>query len=331
VKWRGPGSPIKVGSKLRGKTVFYITNVIGSEFSQGLLRGIRQAVGLVGLKLVVTDARGDPATAGRLIQQAIGRHANVIVVSGVASNQITAPLKAAKKAGIPVVEVEEGDPRIPPASERALGVFGQVSASFSSAGKTLAALAVANSGDSANVIVLDVPGIGINVPYMAAFRSTMRKLCPSCKYEVVHVLVSNFVTQLRGQTTNAIQSNPSANYVMPLFDLFIPYVLPAVAQLNAQNRVKVASWDAVLESMKAVQSGQMIADGGSPLGWYGWAIIDQSVRALLHTAPVADEHIPIRLFTTKTAKKLKMTHSANASWYGKANYVAGYKKLWGFH
>lgn len=330
VSWKSPGPSFTVGTRLKGKTLFDITDIIGSEFTQGLLVGERQAAKLLGLNLVVTDGQGDPATASRLIHEAIGRGANAIIVSGVASNEIAAPIRAAKAAKIPVIEVEEGQPRIPPPSERALGVHGEVSESFNAAGTTLAALAVAKSGTSAHVIVFDVPGIGINVPYMAAFRSTYSKLCSSCKLTVVHVILSNFVTALRGETTNAIQANPSANWIMPLFDLFTPYTNPAVTAIGAQNRVKIASWDGDLAPLQEVKRGTMAADGGSPLGWYGWAIMDQSVRALLGLPPVADEHIPIRLFTTQTVQHLTLTSKNNASWYGTADYVTNYKKLWGF-
>jgi hypothetical protein len=73
----------------------------------------------------------------------------------------------------------------------------------------------------------------------------------------------------------------------------------------------------------------MIADGGSPLGWYGWAIMDQSVRAMLGLPPVADENIPVRLFTTQNVQGLTLTAGQNAAWYGTADYVGEYKKLWG--
>ena len=55
---------------------------------------------------------------------------------------------------------------------------------------------------------------------------------------------------------------------------------------------------------------------------------DMTLRALSGQAPVADELIPERLFTSRNIGKVDLKAKQEA-WFGKADFRARYKKLWG--
>jgi ribose transport system substrate-binding protein len=330
VGWKEPGPAVTNASQVQGKTLFYIAAGLNTPFTQGVVRGLKGATAALGMKLVVTGG-GDPATAARLMEQGIGRHADAIAVQAFEINSLSAPIKAAKAAGIPVIMIEQGEPAMPTAQEKNLGVGGLVSASFAFSGRSIAQLATAETNGKANVVAFDAPEAGINQPYVEALKTEFARLCEGCKLKITHAPLAQWQTGLPGLTTSALKADPNVNFIIPLFDGMVATTTPSVLALNKQDSVKIASWDGDSAVLQNVQKGgtPVMADGGSPLPWYGWAIVDQTIRVMTGMDPVADENIPSRLFTKDNTQGLQLVAGKEGSWYGTADYEAEYKKLWG--
>ena len=186
--FKAPG-PAFDASKAKGKTVFYIANSESLQFTQVVHSGAAAAFKAAGVKLITEDNMASAATTATLISQAIAAKANVIIIQSIPSKLITAPLMQAKAAGIPVIQLFETDPQLPPASEKALGVVGQVTYCYSCAGKLLADYAIANSNGNVDAMTIEDSDVGVSAPEIAGIKSEYGVACPSCKLDV-QVLLS---------------------------------------------------------------------------------------------------------------------------------------------
>lgn len=327
-KFKAPGPAFDAG-KAKGKSVFYIANSMTLQFTQLVNSGAVAGLKAAGVKVTTQDNQASASTTARLISQAIAQKADAIIIQSVPSKLINAPLRQAKKAGIPVIQLFETDPRLPPASERALGVVGQVTYCYSCAGRLIADYAIAASNGKANAMAIEDSDVGVSAPEIAGIKSEMRKLCPSCSLKVEDVLVSEWAQRIPTITQTSL-ADRNVNWMLPIYDGMATYMLPAIHAANAQGRIKIATFNADLAQMQSMSQKDVIAaDLGGPLAWMGWAIADQALRVITGNKPVANENVPLRMFDRSNLNKINLK-KPEATWYG-VNFAAAYKKLWGLH
>jgi ribose transport system substrate-binding protein len=330
-KWKTPGPTISVGSKVKGKTVYFLANGLNFPFVQEMLSGVKEALRVTGMKLMVGDGNGSSAKAGSLIQQAVSQKVDVIIDEGFPTSQLTAPVQAAKKAGIPVIEIGSGDPSMPPPSSSRIGVRALVTFCYSCAGREMARLAIVQSNGKVDAIVYDVPGISVAAVERDGIVSEFKRLCPSCKVKVVQAPLAQWTTLLPSLTSSSLRSDPNVNFLMPLFDAAIPMIKPAVIQVGASKRTKIISYNGSTPAITDLKSGNQLVSGivGGPPQWLGWAMIDQAVRLLTGHPPVANENVPDRTFDPTNIGTINIKQSAD-KWYGPIDFRGNYKKLWGY-
>jgi ribose transport system substrate-binding protein len=331
VAWQTPGPRIKVGTQLKGKTVYFLANGLNFPFVQDMLSGIKESARQLGMKVTTGDGAGSSAKAAQLMQQAIGQKAAVIIDEGFPTTQLSAPVRAAKKAGIPVLEFGNGDPRLPTGAAKKNGVSGIATFCYSCAGREMADLAIAQSGGKASAVVYNVPGISVSPVMVKAIKSEFARLCPDCKVQVVDAPLAQWSTLLPSLTTSSLRSDPSVNYLLPLFDSMIAQIRPAAIQAGAVDRVKIISYNGTLPAMTDLQKGNQLVSGivGGAPQWVGWGMMDQAARILTGKKPVASEKIPNRTFTPENIKSVNLKLPTD-KWYGKVDFRDQYRRLWGF-
>ena len=279
--------------------------------------------------VVVTDGAGSTSKAARLIDQAIGRDVDALAIYGFDDAALDAPIKEAKDAGIPVVMVASQDQAAPTAEQTERGVEAIASFSYSGAGEAAANWMVADSDGKVNVVVFDVPDIGASAAEKGAFYDQLEKLCPDCETKEVDSPLAQWQSGLPGQTTSAIQQDPNVNYLFPMYDGMVFSMIPAVNRANAQDRVKITTYNASEPLLADIKDGKppMGSDIGGSTEWVGWALIDQGARLLLGEQPVDDVKVPNRTFTERSMRDLDPA-AGQAELYG-ADFEAGYRELWG--
>jgi hypothetical protein len=77
-----------------------------------------------------------------------------------------------------------------------------------------------------------------------------------------------------------------------------------------------------------VKDTPMAADVGGPNQWFGVAMADQALRAAAGDPPVADEKVPLRLFTRDNINTIDVKKDEK-TWYGTVDPICEYHKLWG--
>jgi ABC-type sugar transport system substrate-binding protein len=245
-------------------------------------------------------------------------------------------LKAVKDAGIPLVYINElfqpGSGRTNPDAIVSFDYVG---------GSTLAAdwaLVDANGGDiNAAIFRADSER---HKQQEAAIRQRLQKFATgNLKIQTRVVPFSDFSTGWGTVTQNVMTSEPKTNYIFPVIDGICVYVVPALHQANAANRVKIATYNGTASVLDLIKSNDVVkADTGGAQAWEGWLDMDRALRLMtgnkIDPSPVnADGTIneaksPNRLFDTSNISQFDV-HGVEATFYQTDNAVNGFKKLWG--
>jgi ribose transport system substrate-binding protein len=325
--WKPAGSPFNA-SALRGKTMWYLSVNLSIPFEQYMVQGMKEGGATVGVNTVGFDAQSSVAQMTRGIEEAVQAKAGVIFIDGFPANLVAPAIAQAKAAGIPVLTANSQGPgpMLPGAPD---GVVGTATHPFADPGRIEADWIVADSKGNANIIYLrssDVPVI--TDLEKNAFVSEINKLCSSCKLQVVDVPTSQW-NQLTTKTASLIRANPNANYFVPDFDGEVIFMVPGVTSANAQNRVKIVSFNATPSVMQNLKNHYVVAaETGGPNLLQGWAFADQGMRVMAGQQPLQDLNIPTRLFDYSNIGSIDLS-AQESEWYGVGDYRAKFKAQWG--
>jgi ribose transport system substrate-binding protein len=250
------------------------------------------------------------------------------MLGGVEPSLVAPALADAKKAGIPVIMVNTQDPG-PPRKDYPPAVVGMATHSFSWPGRAEADFITVDSKGKAKILFMstnDLPHI--TGPEKQAFLSETKRVCPGCEVEVMNVPSGQW-SQLTTKTASYIRAHPDVQYIVPDFDGMVIFALPGVHSAHAQGKVKIVSFNATPSVMKALKKKDVVvAETGGPNLLQGWALADQGLRVAAGEKPLPDIGILDRLFTAANIGSINL-NAQESTWYGKVDYVAAYKKLWG--
>jgi ribose transport system substrate-binding protein len=325
---KGPPGPAFDASDLRGKKVWFVSFPFSINYSQQVWRGVKEAAKELGFTVKSFDGKFSPADTSRGIDLAVQDNADAIIVHSLPPAVVAPAISRAAKAGVKIIaaEIQNPGPPLPGTPKTVSAIAGH---SYSIPTKTMASQVVADSKGKANVLFFSVNDIGPGSKQgTTTFLATMKNLCPSCKVQVNDAPVAQW-SGLTTRIASLLRSNPSVNYVVPIFDGMAVYLVPGIRSAGAANRVKIVTGDAtasVIENIK--RKNIVIGDVGQPNVWTGWAIVDQTARVLAGKKPLQDVGIQYRLFTAKNVGKIN-TNSDPTTWYGQLTFRADYKKIWG--
>ena len=323
VKFTAPG-PSFDAKAAQGKSVCVIAQALSLEFTQSIINGVKEALGSAGVQVVLFDDKADISQTARLLTQCTALHPAAIVIAE-RSDLLQAPLRDVKAAGIPVITQFETDPQLPDQAEMDLGVVAQVTFCYSCAGKLISDFAIHDGAGNVNAVSYWSPDDGVGKYEIGGIESEQKRLCPECQTEFKDVLIAQWAKQIPTMTQTDLRANPNLNWMLPVYDGMTQFMLPGIHAANAQDKVKIATFNADKSAMHSMASGDVIvADIGSPLKWFGYAVADQTLRVITGNPAVADEHVPLRLFDRSNLPDLSADES---TWYG-PNFQADYSKLW---
>jgi ribose transport system substrate-binding protein len=313
--WPGPvGSP----KPASGKRIVVVTC---SSQGIGCVRaaaGATNAGKALGWTVQTIDGQGQPAVWNSAILSAITTHANGIVLDAVPPQLVGDALQKASQAHIPIVSVYNPKP-----SSAGVPVFAYVTPDHSEQGRLMADWVAMDSTGSARVIVVEDNEFPELVQRVRGFRQELAAVCGGCKIvATVSSTIGAMAQQLPSAVTSALQSNPTANYVIAPFDSNATFAAEGVQQAGKAGGVKVAGYEGDPQAISAVRGGQIqavtIAD---PSEWMGWQAIGEFVRAFAGAQP-ADTPVPFRLI-------VKANAPSTSGWLGDFNYQSQYRRLWG--
>ena len=325
VAWGNPGPAFDL-SKAKGKTIYWISLNADIPFTQSVFAGFKEAAQQAGVKFVFFNGQGNASEESRGVQQAIAAKADLIMIQSIAIPQISAAVRQANQANIPVVEAFNTDAGGAPDQ----GTQAAVTYDYTGAGRYIADDAIRISNCKVNAVIFSVSDESIAPFEVNGMKQELQKLCPStCTSTTQDAKIPEWSTRLPVLAGNAVAS-PKVNWLLPLYDGMTQFTDPAIKQAGASDRVKVGSYNASkgIVDQLANSSDPLTIDVGSSLEWSGWAIADQSFRVLAGVQPVKDEKIPLRTFDKENISQIDLS-KPEATWYGtKTDFKGEYRKLW---
>jgi ribose transport system substrate-binding protein len=328
-KFTGPTSKVDI-AKAKGKTVYYVslTEEIPALHEWGVVLG--QQLQAAGVHIQKCDAKGSPDGITSCLTQALAAKPDMIVAQALDTKFIASYIAKAKAQGIKFVTAQTGTPGLPTVP----GDLAEVTFDYPQVGRILADWFVADSGckKGGPQIITSTSSRQPSAAEVAGMQSEIKKLCPSLSVPgVQNVLIPDWPTKLATTTRSLLTANPNLNYILPLYDGMTIYMVPAInGILAAKSRVKVGSFNAtpVVIQNELVKQSPLAADVGGPNQWYGVALADQALRVLAGQPPVANENVPLRLFTRDNVGSIDPKKD-ESTWYGSVNPICEYHKLWG--
>lgn len=317
-----PG-PAFNATSVKGDSI-WVVSPLSIPFNVYNITGLKQAAAAAGVSVHTCDGQAELPTTAACISAAIAAHANLIMTESVLPQSLSAPIGQAKSAGIPVITIEAADPG-PVPSNFPPGVVAMVNQCHACAGKLMADMSIADSNGKVNgVIFWPAASSGIGLPQINGIKSEFRKNCPDCNVSTVDVEIPQWATQLATTTESTLAAKPQTNYVLPLYDGMVPYMLSATS-----GKAKIVTYNATPSVMQNLAKGNVVAGevGSNAVEW-GWYWADQGFRVLTHNKPLDNEAPPIRVFTSNNIGSIN-TQAPQTTWYGSVDYESAFKKLWG--
>lgn len=318
VSWPGPTDPVRVAA---GKRLTIITCGSTGITCVRLANGAKAAAQSIGYTATVVDGRQDPTVWNQAIHQAIANKSDGIVLAAVPPALVQGALQSAKAAGVEVAATlaTHGD-----------GPVTRVNYDRTKVAEANAAFIAKQSGGKAHVLQLadytDFPDLKQDGEQYA---SLLTQYCSGC--EVVKTLTFTAATapqRLPGDVAQALQSDPSINYILVPFDTFNPFVIQGIRQAGKATSTKIVGVGGDPPSIDAIKSGTQVESLGTPAEWMGWSAVDGLLRAFAHQkqqplldSPGSNYDVPMRYVTSDNLP-------GSGSWQGDFDYEAQFKKVW---
>ena len=311
-------------NKVAGKTLWYISFSEQSPVMATWSGTMQRLVQSYGGKVNIVDGKSNFSEFGRLIEQAVANRADAIVLMGIPPQAFGVQVQQAKDAKIPVIVGSNGVAAIPDMN----GVVAAVTIDHVQVGNLLGAWVVADTNGKGQTAVVTHDEVMGTKTIVDSITGEVARLCgSSCSVKAENLPFARIQTE--GEVTQSLAArNPDLKYIIPVYDFETLTMAPALQAAGAADRVSLASFNAIPPVMQKLKKGEVAADVGAPNGWFGFAMADQVMRVMSGASPVPDIKVPLRLFTRENIESIDLG-AGEESWYGKVDFPAEYRKLWG--
>ncbi|WP_411733429.1 sugar ABC transporter substrate-binding protein [Paeniglutamicibacter sp.] len=276
-----------------GQNVWILSCSQMSEGCATVSSAATEAAGLLGWKSTVYDgAFGAGGAYPTGVRQAIAAKADAIIVVSVDCNLIQAPLREAKRAGIPVVQAfsfDCDDPQVGgdalfTASMKMTEEHPDLAGWMQQWGAAKARWLMAETNGEARIINTVFDGKILGNHANKGFTEQLAE-CGNCEIlEDVHVADSDIGSGvLRQKFSSALTANPTANATNALFDGWMSASGLAQA-INSSGRsatIAAMGGEGLKPNMGFIKDGRgQSAAVAYDAQWLGWATVDVLARAL---------------------------------------------------
>ena len=304
-------APPATGPKLPSdKSVIFLSCGQLSPGCAGPAVAMKEITKLIGWKYKIIDGAfgvNDGYNSG--MRQAIAAKPDAIVVHGIACTQILQPLKEAKAAGIPVVNIQApdcDDPKNPGGPSDPLFVNMQFNKNFKSAvdffyqaGFSQAAYVI-NATQGHATIVRDSYTGSLQGDYQTAGQDAALAKCSDCKVVgTVHWGAADAGPNgiLNQKFTTIITQFPNANAALLSYDSVATSngVSKAITNAGRQKSMVVVGGEGYAAAQQLIRDGAgLTADVGQSSEWMAWGALD-TMNRYFNKSPLVPEGIGYRV------------------------------------
>jgi len=318
--WTGPTTGPKA---VASKEIVFVAQTLTNPGVAGAAKGVKEAAEAIGWKVRVIDGQGDQSGISAAFGQALSVKPAGIVVGGFDPNTISAQIKQANDAKIPVVgwhALSEPGPSTKPE------LFSNVTTKVSDVAKISAQWIIAQSDGTAGVVVFT----DNSIPFAAGKAKMIEddlKACSSVKVlQVENIPIPDAGTRTPQEFSSLVSRlSTKWTYSVAINDLYFDNAatpLRAAGKSGDGAPFNVGAGDGSEAAFQRIASKQFqAATVPEPLNAEGWQIIDEFNRAF--NGEDASGYVP-PVHVTDTSNVGKTT-----SWDPENNYRDAYRKIWG--
>jgi ribose transport system substrate-binding protein len=237
--------------------------------------GSKDAADALGWKSSYIDTGATPDEISSAWDEVVARKPDAVLGQGNPRVLFEKQLGELEKLGIPYVSNAAGD-KLGGAEIAETAT----SETYDQRGRNMAQWVVADSNGEANAIFFAVPDYPVLNAESEGFEAEFKKLCPTCKLEVVDVALTSLGNEFPTNAVSKVQRNPEASYVVTAFgdmNLGVPQALRAA---GLDEQVKIVSQAGSPANFENISKGLEAANLAIPEKLLGWLQVDAVARHL---------------------------------------------------
>lgn len=318
--WTGPTSGPKATT---GKSVVFVAQTLTNPGVAGVAKGVQEAGKSIGWDVRVLDGQGDPAGIAAAMGQAIALKPDGIVIGGFDPGSVTAQVKQANAANIPLIGWHAvGDPG-PSTSPK---LFTNVTTKVDDVAKISAQYIIAKSKGTAGVVIFTDDSI----PFAAGKAKMIEQGLTACSSVTILSKQNIPIADAGTRTPQAFSSLVSSladkwTYSVAINDLYYDNAatpLRAAGKQGGGAPYNVGAGDGSEAAFQRISAKSFqAATVPEPLSEQGWQIVDEFNRAFA-SAPASGYVSPVHVTDDSNV-------GGTPSWDPQNGYRDQYKKIWG--
>lgn len=321
--FEAPGEPFDAKACMAGKKILSVPASSAIPFLSTINASMARLATEIGFEFQAWENQGQVSQWVQGLNHGASNKFDLIeMLAGADPRAVEPQIKAAQEAGAKVVASHLTGFEQPVPG----GADGVVPIDYKRAGELLAWWTVGKTGGKTNALVLIVSGALSTDSMMNGIKEVFDSNCPDCKYTVIDAPVSEWATKIQPSVQAALLADPSINYIVPIYDSMVQFVMPALTITGRAGQVPIATFNGTPFVLGMVQSGQVEMDIGENLDWIAHGVLDSHMRRLCGLEEIKDPKIPLLIFDKDNAATAG-TPPEDSKGYGDA-YVEGYRKLW---
>jgi len=241
-----------------------------ADFFNQIKQSVEAYAKTKGIEVITVDAKGDSATQVSQVQDLITQGINALIYIPAGATAASVPTKAAKAAGIPVVNVDRN-------ADGAPGDTFIATDSVSSAKAVCESLAKSAGGKGQMIIVHGQKG---TTPEVDRSKGCGEALAAYPDIKVVGELWSEGWHQDEGfkLTQDLLQAHPDVSIVFGQADALALGAAQAVKVANLGHRVWVAGFDGDVAALKALKDGVFDVTATQQTQGMGRLAVDSAIK-----------------------------------------------------
>ena len=309
---------------MKGKRLLSIPTSSTIPFVDGIESAMAQVAKEVGFGFQQWENQGRPTQWVQGMAFAINnKFDGVDLQAGIIPSALAPQVAEAKKAGLRVFASHYLDTT--QAADPEVDVT--LKLPFHEVGEIIASWIILKTNGHANVLIIGSDDVLPSRPYEQRLAATLDGYCGAgCHHRYVDIATTEWSTKIQATVQSAMITDPTINYIVPLYDSMAQFVIPALTITGHKGSVKIATFNGTPFVIDLVRKGEVEMDVGESLGWIARATLDAYMRNFCELPSPDTLAVPLYIFSVANAKDAGVPATFDQGYGG--THVAGFKRLW---
>jgi ABC-type sugar transport system substrate-binding protein len=303
------------------KTVAWLECSLPSCIAIGI--GFADAAEALGWNLEVISFATDAAPA---FQQAIDQGVDYVAITGTAPALIQDQLDQANAAGIPTMSCFDATEPSPDGYAMQCGDATAVAL----AGDLISNAIIADSGGTANVMMVNIPDFTVLKVEADASRAAYEANCPDCVFSELALTLDQLLAgEVAGAILSAVQADPEIEYIHFAFDGLAGGVSSTLEEAELLEGLKLVGVDYNGAILQEIVDGTMQFWTTNPKEYSAWLMMDAMARDSVGMDNPEERANALLLNFIVNSPEVAEPLIATDGWTGPDDMAGQFATLWG--